>query len=100
MIHSRVVIRLQGCLPSVLAEALERQPLMPAKAAFAWRQAVGPAMARVTEVSIGGPGTLTVRLADEHWSREVRRMQPLILTRLEPLLGKGVIKALAIRVKS
>lgn len=81
-------------IPRVLAEVLRKAPLCPEKVDFAWRAAVGPAVARVTSVSLGGDGVLHVTAPEQHWGTEVRRSSKLILARLEGLLGAGVVKAI------
>jgi hypothetical protein len=81
------LVPLQNCVAAVVAESLKRQPLTPAKVAFCWRLAVGPAMDRATNVSIGHPGELIVEAQDLHWRREVERALPLVINRLEYLLG-------------
>jgi predicted nucleic acid-binding Zn ribbon protein len=81
-------------IPAVLAEVLRNAPLCPEKVEFAWRTAVGPAVARVTAVRLGADGVLSVTSKEAHWLIEVRRSSKLILARLEGLLGSGVIKQL------
>jgi predicted nucleic acid-binding Zn ribbon protein len=61
---------------------------------FAWRAAVGAAVARVTAVSLDGSGVLHVRSTDAHWLIEVRRSSKLILARLESLLGSDVVRTI------
>jgi len=82
-------------IPAVLAEVLRKAPLCPEKVEFAWRAAVGPAVARVTTVSLDGEGVLHVGSNEAHWATEVRRSSPLILARLQSMLGDGVVKRIA-----
>jgi predicted nucleic acid-binding Zn ribbon protein len=81
-------------IPAVLAEVLRRAPLCPEKVEFAWRAAVGAAVARATTVSLDRDGILLVRSAEAHWLTEVRRSSKLIHARLEALLGAGVISTI------
>ncbi len=81
-------------IPSVLAEVLRKAPLSQEKVEFAWRAAVGAAVARATRVSLGADGVLQVTSAEPHWAAEVRRSSKLILARLDGLLGSGVIKGM------
>ena len=81
-------------IPAVLAEVLRKAPLCPEKVEFAWRAAVGPAVARVTTVSLDHDGVLRVASTEAHWITEVRRSSKLILARLESMLGAGVVKRL------
>ncbi|HEY6360188.1 MAG TPA: DciA family protein [Vicinamibacterales bacterium] len=73
-----------------LAEVLSRAPLTPEKVAFAWRTAVGPAMDKVTRVELKGR-VLHVRARDAAWQREVERSMGIVRSRMEALLGKGVV---------
>lgn len=82
-------------IPAVLAEVLRKAPLCPEKVEFAWRAAVGPAIARATTVSLDGEGVLHVASREAHWTTEVRRSSKLILARLEGLLGPGVVTRIA-----
>ena len=83
-LHARV-------LPALLARA----PMTPEKLAFVWSQAVGPAIARASSVSLHG-ATLTVRTPAASWAREVQRSHALILARVQHLLGPGVVTALSV----
>ena len=83
------------CVPTVVAKLLQRQPLTHAKVAFAWRAAVGPAVARTTDVSLRH-GTIEVRASDPHWRREIARSADLIADRLAALLGRNVVKRIVV----
>ena len=78
-------------MPDALAEILQKAPLTPEKLAFAWRQAVGAAVERVTAIQLDGE-VLRVRAQNAQWRREVERSAPLIRSRLDALLGKGVVR--------
>ena len=88
------MIRADRLIPAVLAEVIRKAPLCPEKVEFAWRAAVGSGMDRVTTVRLDDDGVLHVKAVDGHWAREVKRSSRLILTRLEGLLGAGVVKRL------
>jgi hypothetical protein len=85
------VIRAAQVIPAVLAEVIRKAPLCPEKVDFAWKHAVGPALERTTSVRLDDHGVLHVTTADAHWAREVRRASPLILRRLETMLGAGTV---------
>jgi predicted nucleic acid-binding Zn ribbon protein len=85
------VIRAQRLIPGVLAEVIRKAPLCPEKVDFAWRHSVGPALERMTSVRLDDQGVLHVKTADAHWAREVKRATPLLLKRLEALLGPGTV---------
>ena len=84
------MIPVQTILPAVLAEIVRKAPLTDEKIAFAWRTAVGPAVAGATEVTLDGR-TLRVRARDRVWQRELERSAAMIRTRLDDLLGAGVV---------
>jgi hypothetical protein len=88
------MIRVDRVIPNVLAEVIRKAPLCPEKIAFAWREAVGPAIARVSTVHRDEHGVLHVTV-ESAWTREIHRSSPLILRRLERLLGPGVVTAIA-----
>ena len=79
-----------------VAELLRHQPLSPGKVAFAWRVSVGPQIGRVTEVTLAATGRLHVRATDPRWRREIERSRPLILSRLENLLGRDVVRGISV----
>jgi hypothetical protein len=80
-------VPVQRVLPDTLSEIVRRQPLTQAKVDFAWRTAVGPALARVSSAQLDDKGTLRVRTDDERWTREIKRGRDVIRARLERLLG-------------
>jgi hypothetical protein len=83
-----------GTLPAlVLPALLARAPLTPEKVRFVWGLAVGPAIARATTVSLEG-SRLVVHTSEAAWAREVERSTPLILGRVQQLLGAGVVEAI------
>lgn len=86
-----MMIRADRVIPTVLAHVIRRAPLCPEKVEFAWRSAVGQSLARATTVRLDERGVLQVGALDAHWAREVRRSSRLILSRLETMLGAGVV---------
>ena len=80
----------------MLAEVIRKAPLCPEKVAFAWADAVGPALQRVTNIHLDEAGVLHVT-ADKQWGREIRRSSPMILQRLERLLGPGTVAAIRVQ---
>jgi len=85
------VIPVQAIVPRALAEIIRKAPLNAEKIAFAWRTAVGPAVAGATEIALDDH-TLRVRARDRVWQRELERSAALIRTRLDDLLGAGVVR--------
>ena len=85
----------QSFAPAVLAEIIRRQPASPARTAFAWSVAVGPALARVTTVELRNRNIIVVA-RDVQWARELERARDTILPRLQLLLGRDTVKGLYI----
>jgi hypothetical protein len=54
----------------------------------AWTRAVGPDLARRTEVVTLEGATLRIRVPDARWRKELHRMQPEILARLRETTGE------------
>ncbi len=84
-------------LPGSLASLLRNAPLSPEKVAFAWRTAVGAAVERATDVTLDTDGTLRVVAREPSWEREILRSQPMILPRLQALLGEDVVRKIEVR---
>ena len=99
MLRSRAVRPLNSALPGALAELLRDAPLSPGKVQFAWRAAVGPAVARETSVRLVDK-TLVVDAASRLWAREVTRSSSIILNRLQRLLGADTVADLSVRERA
>ncbi len=84
-------------MPGALAAVLRQAPLTPDKIAFAWRTAVGPAVDRASVVTLRG-ATLVVVVAHDEWRREITRSASLIRSRLDSVLGRGVVGAIDVVV--
>ncbi len=89
------MIPVQTIVPRALADILRKAPLTGEKVAFAWRTAVGPAVAGATEVALEDQ-ILRVRTRDGAWQRELERSAAMIRTRLDDLLGTGVVRYIEI----
>lgn len=85
----------QSFATGVLADVIRRQPPSPARTAFAWSVAVGPALARVTSVDLDN-GVLHVRPRDARWGREILRARDTILERIRLLLGRDTVADLIV----
>ncbi|HEX5633911.1 MAG TPA: DciA family protein [Gemmatimonadales bacterium] len=77
-------------MPAALTSVLRRAPLTPEKVAFAWRTAVGAALDRATGVELRG-ATLVVAVRNDEWRHELARSLPLIHSRVNLVLGDGVV---------
>jgi hypothetical protein len=87
---------LTHALPGALALLLRETPLSDGKVDFAWRAAVGPALERATKVKLERK-LLIVETTSLQWSREVTRSAPVILKRLQTLLGPEVVDRIEVR---
>ena len=87
---------LHQAIPGALTEILRAAPLSDGKVGFAWRTAVGPALERVTAVKLV-QRVLIVETASPQWSQEIMRSSPLILRRLQNLLGATVVETIEVR---
>jgi len=83
-------------LPGALVELLRGSPLSDGKVTFAWKAAVGPAIERVSHVKLERK-VLLVETASAQWSQEVMRSSPVILRRLQALLGTDAIERIEVR---
>jgi len=87
---------IQQALPGALAEIMRAAPLSAGKVDFAWRAAVGSAVERVTAVRLEGR-VLLVEATSAAWAREVVRSSPIILARLQTLLGGETVATITVR---
>ena len=87
---------IQQAIPGALVEILRGAPLSQGKVGFAWRAAVGSAVEKVTSVRLEGR-VLLVDAASIAWAREVTRSSPVILRRLQTLLGQDVLTSICVR---
>jgi predicted nucleic acid-binding Zn ribbon protein len=83
-------------MPGALIELLRGSPLSDGKVTFAWKAAVGPAIERVTHVKLERR-VLLVETPSAQWSKEVMRSSPVILKRLQSLLGTDTVERIEVR---
>ena len=82
----------QALMSSAVARLVRPAPLSPEKVAFAWRAAVGPAVSRATRVRLTGLlGVLEVTVDDDRFGDELARSVPMILGRVQDLLGADAV---------
>lgn len=91
------MIAVHRFMSEALAEVLRKAPLNQDKIAFAWRAAVGPGVDKVTTIELRGR-VLYVRTKDAAWQREVERSLAIVRSRMETLLGKGVVGDIRVTV--
>jgi predicted nucleic acid-binding Zn ribbon protein len=83
-------------LPRALAEIVRQAPLSAGKVDFAWKSAVGAAMARATAVRLED-SVLLVDPQSAQWGAAVMRASGIILTRLQALLGTEAVRTIHVR---
>lgn len=88
---------IQSLVSAALARVVRPAPLSAEKVLFAWRVAVGPAVARVTRVRLAGDGALEVELDDGRFGDELVRSAPVVLSRMQDLLGAETLSRVAVR---
>ena len=93
--YDQIVVNANQVMPGVVAEVIRKAPLTDAKVAFAWRLAVGPAVAKATSVRLGSDGTLYLNAESQAWSDSVRQSVGLIRSRLAHYLGDDAIKRIS-----
>ena len=86
------MLSVQRVLPDAIVEIVRRQPTTPEKVDFAWRSAVGPAVARATSASLDAEGTLVIVAADARWRDEIQKSLSVVRPRLETLLGDAMVR--------
>jgi hypothetical protein len=84
-------------MPRVLTALFKRGPMSQGKLEVAWRASVGDALSRVSTVRLQEDGSVEVQAADQRWRKELRRSTPMILSRLNALLGAGAVKRISIK---
>ena len=88
----------QSLMSAAVAHLVRPAPLSPEKVLFAWRAAVGPAVSRVTRVRLGVLlGVLDVVVDDDRFGDELARSAPLVLGRLQELLGADAVTAIDLK---
>jgi predicted nucleic acid-binding Zn ribbon protein len=90
------MLPLNQAVPGALAALLRSTPASQGKIQFAWNAVVGATVQRATSVYLDDT-LLIVDAASTQWARELTRSAPLIVKRLEALLGPGIVKRLAVR---
>ena len=93
--YDRRVQPFQAFATTALAGVLRRQPSSPARTAFAWSVAAGPAMARAASVE-ARDGVLLITPKDPRWGREIERSREMLLHRVQALVGAEAITAIRI----
>lgn len=91
------MIPVSRLVPASVEFVLRQAPLTPEKVEFAWRHVVGPALAKVTTVSLDGR-VLRVTTESAAWQREIEKATAMIRTRMARILGDGVVAGFDVTV--
>ena len=83
-------------VPRALTELFRDSPMSQGKIEVAWRVAVGDALNRASQVRLQPDRSVEVHPMDQRWHRELKRSSPMILERLNALLGKNAVSRLVI----
>ena len=83
-------------IPRALAQIVRQAPLSPGKVDFAWRSAVGTAMARSSAVLLDN-GVLLVEAQTAQWASAIMRSSPVILSRIQGMLGPDAVREIRLR---
>ena len=84
-------------LPGALRQLLRAMPASRGKIEFAWSTAVGETVQRATTAVRVEGNVLLVDAVTIHWASEISRASPLILARLQSLLGEDVVRQITVR---
>jgi len=87
---------IQPLLARTVAALVRPAPMSPEKLLFAWRAAVGPAVARATKVRITPERALEVHPDDDRWCGEIERSAAVIVARLQEMLGSEHVDRLLV----
>jgi len=88
---------IQPLFAAAIASLVRPAPLTPEKIVFAWRMAVGAAVARVTRVRMAPGRTLEVEFDDDRWCGEIERSGASVLSRVQELLGVEEVERLHLK---
>jgi predicted nucleic acid-binding Zn ribbon protein len=83
-------------MPRAIAAIVRQAPLSPGKVEFAWRSAVGTAVARASAVRLEGT-VLLVDAQSAQWASAIMRSSPIILSRLQAVLGSDAVHEIRLR---
>ena len=89
------MIAVRELMPESVLTAIREAPLTDEKVAFAWRFAVGPALARRTSAQLRD-GVLHVQAAETAWRREIERSRHVILPRVISVLGAEAVTSIRV----
>ncbi len=85
-------------LPKILERAGNNRELSEAAAIIAWKRVAGEGLLRQAKPAGLCDATLTVEVADDVWKKQLQQMSTELISRLNKLLKREVVKAIDFRV--
>ena len=85
-------------LPKILERAGNNRELSEAAATIAWKRVAGEGLARHAKPTILRHTTLSVEVADEVWKKQLQRMSAELISRMNRLLRRELVKTIDFRV--
>jgi len=92
--------QLSGLLPHIFSEIQQADRARLAIIKDGWSRIVGPVLARHTQPQELKHGTLTVSTQDPQWKTEFQALAPLVLQKMNALLGRRSIRYCAVRLQT
>jgi hypothetical protein len=85
-------------LPKILERAGNSRELSEAAVIIAWKRVSGEGLARHARPTMLRDTTLTVEVADDVWKKQLQRMSTELISRINRLLKRELVKAIDFRV--
>jgi hypothetical protein len=85
-------------LPKILDRAGNNRELSEAATIIAWKRVAGEGLARHAKPTMLRDTALTVEVADEVWKKQLQRMSAELVSRMNRLLRRELVKTIAFRV--
>ena len=85
-------------LPKILERAGNNREFSEAAAIIAWKRVAGEGLSRHAKPTMLRDAMLTVEVADDVWKKQLQQMSAELISRLNKLLKREVVKAIDFRV--
>jgi hypothetical protein len=85
-------------MPKILERAGNNRELSEAAAIIAWKRVAGEGLARHARPTILRETKLTVEVADDVWKKQLQRMSVELISRVNRLLKRELVKTIEFRV--
>jgi len=87
-------------LPKILERAGNNRELSEAAAIIAWKRIAGEGLARHAQPLRLHDATIIVEVADDVWKKQLQQMTAELISRMNKLLKREVVKAIDFRVNA